>query len=216
MKIRLLLADDHKLFRDGLRSMLEGHKGIEIIAEASEGIAVTKLAAELHPDMILMDVSMPDLNGIEATRKISADHPAIKIIMLSMHSDRRYIIEALRSGACGYLLKDSAFEEVLAAIRDCMKGKIYLSSKIADIVINDYISLARNTDSSAFAVLSAREREVLQLLAEGKSTKEIASQLKVSAKTIESHRKQVMDKLNLHSVAELTKYAIREGLTQLD
>lgn len=216
MKIRLLLADDHKLFRDGLRSMLEGHKGIEIIAEASEGIAVTKLAAELHPDMILMDVSMPDLNGIEATRKISADHPAIKIIMLSMHSDRRYIIEALRSGACGYLLKDSAFEEVLAAIRDCMKGKIYLSSKIADIVINDYISLARNTDSSAFVVLSAREREVLQLLAEGKSTKEIASQLKVSAKTIESHRKQVMDKLNLHSVAELTKYAIREGLTQLD
>lgn len=216
MKIRLLLADDHKLFRDGLRSMLDGHKGIEIVAEASDGIAVTKLAGELHPDIILMDVSMPDLNGIEATRKISAEHPTIKIIMLSMHSDRRYITEALRAGARGYLLKDSAFDEVLTAIRDCSSGKIYLSSRIADIVINDYINLARNADSSAFAILSAREREVLQLLAEGKSTKEIASQLKVSAKTIESHRKQVMDKLNLHSVAELTKYAIREGLTQLN
>jgi len=216
VKIRLLLADDHKLFRDGLRSMLDGHKGIEIVAEASDGIAVTKLAGELHPDIILMDVSMPDLNGIEATRKISAEHPTIKIIMLSMHSDRRYITEALRAGARGYLLKDSAFDEVLTAIRDCSSGKIYLSSRIADIVINDYINLARNADSSAFAILSAREREVLQLLAEGKSTKEIASQLKVSAKTIESHRKQVMDKLNLHSVAELTKYAIREGLTQLN
>ncbi len=212
----MLLADDHKLFRDGLRSMLDGHKGIEIVAEASDGIAVTKLAGELHPDIILMDVSMPDLNGIEATRKISAEHPTIKIIMLSMHSDRRYITEALRAGARGYLLKDSAFDEVLTAIRDCSSGKIYLSSRIADIVINDYINLARNADSSAFAILSAREREVLQLLAEGKSTKEIASQLKVSAKTIESHRKQVMDKLNLHSVAELTKYAIREGLTQLN
>ena len=212
----MLLADDHKLFRDGLRSMLDGHKGIEIVAEASDGIAVTRLAGELHPDIILMDVSMPDLNGIEATRKISAEHPTIKIIMLSMHSDRRYITEALRAGARGYLLKDSAFDEVLTAIRDCSSGKIYLSSRIADIVINDYINLARNADSSAFAILSAREREVLQLLAEGKSTKEIASQLKVSAKTIESHRKQVMDKLNLHSVAELTKYAIREGLTQLN
>lgn len=216
MKIRLLIADDHKLFRDGLRSMLVGHKGIEIIAEASDGIAVTKLAGELHPDIILMDVSMPELNGIEAARKISGEHPTIKIIMLSMHSDRRYITEALRAGARGYLLKDSALDEVLAAIRDCSSGKIYLSSRIADIVINDYINLARNTEASAFAILSAREREVLQLLAEGKSTKEIASQLKVSAKTIESHRKQVMDKLNLHSVAELTKYAIREGLTQLN
>ncbi len=215
MKIRLILADDHKLFRDGLRSMLQSHKSIEIVGEASDGPSAVKLAIELRPEIVLMDVSMPDLNGIEATRKIIAENPTIKIIMLSMHSDRRYITEALRSGARGYLLKDSAFDEVLSAIRDCMAEKIYLSTRIADIVINDYISLARGADSSAFAILSAREREVLQLLAEGKSTKEIASQLNVSSKTIESHRKQVMDKLNLHSIAELTKYAIREGLTQL-
>lgn len=196
--------------------MLAAQKGMEIVAEASDGPAVVKLATELHPDIILMDVSMPDLNGIEATRKIIADCPATRIIMLSMHSDRRYISEALRSGARGYLLKDSAFDEVVAAIRDCMSDKIYLSSRISDIVINDYIKLARTADSSAFAVLSAREREVLQMLAEGKSTKEIASQLQVSAKTIESHRKQIMDKLDLHSIAELTKYAIREGLTQLN
>lgn len=215
MKLRLLLADDHKLFRDGLRSMLEGHKSIEIVAEASDGQSAVKLAGELLPDVILMDVSMQDLNGIEACRKIVADHPAIKVIMLSMHSDRRYITEALRSGARGYLLKDSAFEEVIAAIRDCSNDKVYLSSRIADIVINDYINLAKSADSSAYTVLSAREREVLQMLAEGKTTKEIASQLQVSTKTIESHRKQVMDKLDLHSIAELTKYAIREGLTQL-
>jgi DNA-binding NarL/FixJ family response regulator len=215
MKLRLLLADDHKLFRDGLRSMLEGQKSIEIVAEASDGQSAVKLAGELLPDVILMDVSMQDLNGIEACRKIVADHPSIKIIMLSMHSDRRYITEALRSGARGYLLKDSTFEEVIAAIRDCTSDKIYLSSRIADIVINDYINLAKSADSSAYTVLSAREREVLQMLAEGKTTKEIASQLQVSTKTIESHRKQVMDKLDLHSIAELTKYAIREGLTQL-
>ncbi len=216
MKIRLLLADDHKLFRDGLRSMLQAHKTLEIVGEASDGPSAVKLAIELRPDIVFMDVSMPDLNGIEATRKIVAEQPAIKIIMLSMHSDRRYITEALRSGARGYLLKDSAFDEVLSAIRDCMNGKIYLSTRIADIVINDYVSLARSADSSAFAILSAREREVLQLLAEGKSTKEIASQLNVSSKTVESHRKQLMDKLDMHSVAELTKYAIREGLTQLN
>ena len=216
MKLRLLLVDDHKLFRDGLRSMIEPQRGMEIVGEARDGQRAVALAHELKPDVILMDVSMPELNGIEATRKIIADQPAAKIIMLSMHSDRRYVIEALRSGARGYLLKDSAFDEVVAAIRECISGKVYLSTQIANIVINDYISLAKSADASAYAVLSAREREVLQMFAEGKTTKEIAAQLQVSAKTIESHRKQVMDKLNLHSIAELTKYAIREGLTELD
>ena len=216
MKLRLLLVDDHKLFRDGLRSMIEPQRGMEIVGEARDGQSAVALAHELKPDVILMDVSMPELNGIEATRKIIADQPAAKIIMLSMHSDRRYVIEALRSGARGYLLKDSAFDEVVAAIRECISGKVYLSTQIANIVINDYISLAKSADASAYAVLSAREREVLQMFAEGKTTKEIAAQLQVSAKTIESHRKQVMDKLNLHSIAELTKYAIREGLTELD
>lgn len=216
MKLRLLLVDDHKLFRDGLRSMIEPQRGMEIVGEARDGQSAVALAHELKPDVVLMDVSMPELNGIEATRKIIADQPAAKIIMLSMHSDRRYVIEALRSGARGYLLKDSAFDEVVAAIRECASGKVYLSPQIADVVINDYISLAKSADASAYAVLSAREREVLQMFAEGKTTKEIAAQLQVSAKTIESHRKQVMDKLNLHSIAELTKYAIREGLTELD
>lgn len=215
MKLRILMADDHKLFCDGLRSMFGSDRSVEIVGEARDGQAAVELARELKPDLILMDVSMPVLNGIEATRKVLADNAAIKIIMLSMHSDKRYVVESLKAGARGYLLKDSAFQEVLAAMRDCMAGKVYLSTQINDLVINDYITLAGSSGSSAYTVLSAREREVLQLLAEGRSTKEIAFHLRVSGKTIETHRKQIMDKLNLHSIAELTKFAVREGLTEL-
>jgi DNA-binding NarL/FixJ family response regulator len=216
MSIRILIADDHKLVRDGLRAMLAGQPRFAVVGEAKDGPTAVALAAELKPDIILMDISMPELNGIEATRQILAGRSSTGVIILSMHSDRRFVTESLRTGARGYLLKDSAFEELVAAIDTVAKGKIYLSRTINDIVVDDYVNLARNGERSAFTLLSAREREVLQLLAEGKSTKETAARLHVSVKTIETHRKQIMDKLDTHSIAELTKYAIREGLTPLE
>jgi DNA-binding NarL/FixJ family response regulator len=215
MTTKVIIADDHKLFREGLKTLIARQPGVEVIGEAENGMAVVSLAQELNPDIVLMDVSMPDLNGIEATRKILADGSKVKVIILSMHFDRQFITEALKAGASGYMLKDSTIEELVEAIESARNNQIYLSSKITDVVIKDYIKIAKSGDSSAYAVLSAREREVLQLLAEGKSTKEIAAKLNVSVKTIETHRKQIMNKLNIHSIAELTKYAIREGLTQL-
>ncbi len=216
MSIKVLIADDHKLFRDGLNTLLAKQKGIEVIGEADNGLTTVKMALKLIPDIILMDVSMPDLNGIEATRKILAESPDLKIIILSMHFDRRFILESLKVGAKGYLLKDSPIEEVSEAINTVMNDQIYLGNQITEVVINDYIKIANSSESSAFSVLSAREREVLQLLAEGQPTKEIAAKLNVSVKTIETHRKQIMNKLDIHSIAELTKYAIREGITQLN
>jgi len=214
MKIKILLSDDHKLFRQCLRTLLEKQSDMTVTGEADNGISTIELSEKLLPDVILMDISMPDMNGIEATKRIVSNNPAIKIIALSMHSDKRFITEMLKSGASGYLLKDSAFEELSIAIRTVMKNQSYLSSTITDIVIRDYINI-KNKENSAFTLLSSREREVLQLLSEGKTTKEIALCLQVSNKTIETHRKQIMDKLNIYSMAELTKYAIREGITAL-
>ncbi len=216
MKIKVLLADDHKLFRDGLSTLLNKQPDMRVVGEAKDGTSSVQLARELDPDFILMDISMSDLNGIEATRRILAERPRTKVLMLSMHSDRRFVIEALKAGACGYLLKDSAFEELLVAIKTARENQFYLSREITSIVVEDYINLVKSAESSAFAILTNREREVLQLIAEGKATKEIANQLNVSVKTIETHRKQLMDKLNIHSIAELTKYAIREGITPLE
>jgi DNA-binding NarL/FixJ family response regulator len=216
MNARVVIADDHRLFREGLRNLLHSQPGIEVVGEAADGITAVQKIAELKPDIVLMDISMPSLNGIEATRQVVAAEDKPRVIILSMHSDRRFVIEALKAGAAGYLLKDSALEELMAAIKSVLRGKVYLSCSISDIVVNDYVTLAKQSDLSVFSILSAREREVLQLLAEGKSTKEIASHLNVSIKTVESHRKQIMDKLDIHSVAELTKFAIREGLTPLE
>ena len=214
--IRILLADDHKLFIDGLGSLLERWTGIEIVGAARDGLTAVQMAAKVKPDVIFMDISMPQLNGIEATRKILAENPSIQIVMLSMHADRRYVVESLRAGARGYLLKDSASEELRGVLERVSAGEIYLSNIMSREIIQDYLRVAETSDSSAYSVLSPREREVLQLLSEGNSTREIAGHLSVSVKTIETHRKQVMDKLDLHSVAELTKYAIREGITQID
>lgn len=213
---KILLADNHKLLIDGLRSLLERLSDIEISGVALDGIEAVNLALRDHPDIILMDISMPRLNGLDATRKILRELPQTKIIILSMHDDRRYIEEALRFGASGYVLKESAVNEVLEAIRRVRNGGLFFSQAVRDQVLRDYIHSIRDDVMPLSSPLSVREREVLQLLAEGKSTKDMAGELNVSIKTIESHRKKIMDKLNLHSIAELTKYAVREGLTPLE
>ena len=216
MSIKILLADDHKIVRDGLKSLIKKEVSMEVIGEADNGRKTVQLARDLEPEIIIMDISMPDLNGIEATRQIVADSPDVKIIALSMHSDKRYVKGVLSAGASGYLLKDSAFEELVEAIRTVDTGRFYLSAGIVGVVVKDYVGSQANKDALTSDILSAREREVLQLLAEGKSTKEIASDLHVSVKTIETHRQNIMQKLNIHTIAGLTRYAIREGLTSLD
>ncbi len=214
--IKILLADDHKLLIDGLRSLLEKQKNLEVVGVAKDGLETVDLAAQYKPDIILLDISMPQLNGIDAARKILRDLPDTKIIMLSMHADRRYIQESIRIGARGYILKESAAREVIKAIEDVQKGEIFFSQSVRHQVLHEYVKWIRQGDNSSYSPLSVREREVLQLLTEGRSTKDVAGILNVSVKTVESHRKQIMDKLGLYSIAELTKYAIREGLTQLD
>ena len=209
---KILLADDHRIFRDGLRTLFQ-QAGDEIVAEAGDGLAAVELCARHHPDLVIMDVSMPGLNGIEALRRIKSKNPDTTVIMLSMHDDLQFIVESLRAGAAGYLLKESAFEELAMAIRTISTNGTYLSSTIADTVIRDYLAQRPKSQAKAFSLLTPREREVLQLIAEGKTTKEIAGHLKLSAKTVETHRQQVMDKLGLHSIAQLTKFAIREGIT---
>jgi len=215
MSIRVIIADDHKIMRDGLRALLEMESDIKIVGEAADGQTVLRLARQTRPEVAVMDIAMPGLNGLEATRKITAEVPGIKVIALSMYSDKKFVYRMFKAGASGYLLKDSAFEELVRAIRMVVNKKVYVGPGIAGTVVKGYIKKALKTDSSVFSVLSDRQREVLQLLSEGQSAKEIAYQLDVSVKTIETHRNAVMKKLDIHSIAELTKYAIREGLTSL-
>ena len=216
MSIRILLADDHKIIREGLRALLQQQPDIEVIAEAEDGRKAVQLAVELKPDVAILDIGMPNLNGIEATRKMIQDVPGIKVVGLSMHSDRRFVSEMFKAGASGYLLKDCALEELARAIRAVVENRMYLSPGIAGIVIDDYVHHLSSADGIPAAMLSSREREVLQLLAEGKSSKQIALRLNVSVKTVETHRLNIMRKLDVYSVAELTKYAVREGLTSLE
>jgi DNA-binding NarL/FixJ family response regulator len=216
MSFRVLLADDHHIVRDGLRALIEQQPDLEVVADAENGYKAVRLALEYRPDLVVMDISMPELNGIEATRQIMADLPNTKVLILSMHTDRQFVTEALRAGAAGFLLKDSAVEELVRAIRVVKGDRIYLDPEITGGIIEDYIRHSPSGDLSAAVVLTNRERGVLQLIAEGWTTRAIAEHLCVSVKTIETHRRQIMIKLDLHSVAELTKYAIREGLTSLD
>jgi two-component system response regulator NreC len=213
MSIKVLVADDHQIMREGLRAMLEKEHDIVVLGEAEDGRMVERLARELSPDVIIMDVAMPNLNGIEATRQIVTELPEVKIIALSMHDDRRSVLNMLQAGAAGYMLKDSAFTDLAKAIRMVMSGKTYLCREMMDIVVKDYVTSPQSAQSSAFHLLSAREREVLQLIAEGKTSAQIGDKLHISVKTVETHRQQIMVKLKIRSVAELTKYAIREGLS---
>jgi DNA-binding NarL/FixJ family response regulator len=213
--VKVLLADDHKIVRDGLRALLTRSTDIEVVGEAENGRATVLLARQLEPDIIIMDVAMPDLNGIEATRQILSDRPDTKVVAVSMHSDRRFVSEMLKAGAAAYLSKDYAFDELEKAIAAVSAGKVYLSPDISGVVVENYVRQTPQAEVTAYSLLSDREREVLQLLAEGKTAKEIAEDLHVSIKTVETHRSNIMTKLNIHRLAELTKYAIREGLTPL-
>ena len=215
MSIRVLLVDDHQIIREGLRVMLENEHDITIVGEAEDGRMAEQLAGELVPDVIIMDVAMPDLNGIEATRQITAKAKGVKIIALSMHDDRRFVLNMLKAGAAGYILKDDAFKSLSKAIRMVMSNKRYLSNQIADMVDSNYFTSSTDRKSTGSQLISGREKEVLQLVAEGNTSNQIAEKLHISAKTVETHRQQVMYKLNIKNVAELTKYAVREGLTML-
>lgn len=217
MALKIVLADDHQIFREGLRTLLSKQQNLQVVGEASDGRSAVRLVHEQEPDIVILDIAMPDLNGIEAARHIKREAPEVRLIALSMHADRRFVTGVLQAGASAYLLKECAFDELLDAIAAVEAGKIYLSPAITGIVVEDYLQhISKSGEPTPAESLTSREREVLQLLAEGKNTKEIAAMLHVSSKTIETHRRQIMQKLGLRSVAELTKYAIREGLTSLE
>lgn len=211
-RARILLVDDHQIMREGLRAILESHAEIDVVGEARDGHAALALAHATRPDVIVMDVTMRGLNGIDATRRILAELPETRILGLSMHSDRRSVLAMLSAGAVGYLLKDTAAADLLRAIAAVIAGDIYLSPTISGIVVETALHSAQASDVGA---LSGREREVLQLLAEGLTSKAIGVKLRIASTTVETHRRQIMDKLKLRTVAELTKYAVREGLTPL-
>jgi two-component system, NarL family, response regulator NreC len=213
-KIRVLVADDQHLVRSGIAAMIRLQPDMELVGEAENGRVAARLAREVAPDVVLMDVTMPDLNGIDATREVAAlGPPAPKVIALSGHSDRRFVAGVLKAGAAGYVVKDAAPEELAAAIRAVSADKGYLSPQVAGAVVDDHRKWVPSGASAQFAALTPRERQVLQLMAEGKSTKTIAATLYVGKKTVDTHRANIMTKLNVDNMAELVKYAIREGLT---
>ena len=216
MIIKVLVADDHTIVREGFRALIDAEEDMEVVAEAADGRSAVKLSRKVQPDVVIMDIRMPELNGIEATRQIASEFPDIKIIGLSMHLERQFVSEMLKAGASGYLLKDCPSQELLMAIRATIKGQMFLSPAIAGKVVEDFVvRTASSSGGSAFTDLTEREREVLQLIAEGNAVKDVADLLHLSVNTVHTHRKNIMEKLGVSSTAELTKYAIREGLTWL-
>lgn len=215
MSIRILLAEDHTIVREGLRSLLENQPDMKVVGEAEDGRTALELVRELLPDVVIMDITMPNLNGVEATRHITSEFPEVKVIALSIHSNSRFVTDMLKAGAKGYILKECLFDELVQAIQAVIVGDGYLSSRITGIVVDGYVNRVATVADSPLLTLTGRERQVLQFVAEGKSTKQIALDLHVSTKTIEANRRQIMQKLDIHSVAELTRYAVREGLTPL-
>jgi len=216
LSVKVLLVDDHKMMRDGLRSLLEGFPDIEVVGEASDGRTALDLVRTLSPDVVVMDVGMAELNGVEATRRIRSEYANVKVIALSTHSDEGSVHHMLEAGACGYVLKIAAHDELLRAVRAASLGKSYLSPEIAGSVVERSTGPRAGRDVSAYTTLGAREREVLQLVAEGKTSGEMAKEMHISIKTVETHRRNIVQKLGLRGTAELTKYALREGLTSLD
>lgn len=213
--VRVLLADDHTLVRAGLRKLLEAMPEVEVVGEASDGLALLALAAQLQPTMVLMDIAMPGLNGLEATARLARQSPAIRVLILSMHQNEEYVRQALRHGAAGYLLKDAAPMELDLAIRAVLRGETYLSPAVSRGVVSDYVQRLRGEETPG-SQLTPRQREVLQLVAEGYSTKEIARRLDLSVKTVDTHRSQLMKLLDIHEVAGLVRYAMRVGLISPD
>jgi DNA-binding NarL/FixJ family response regulator len=212
-KLRILLADDHTVMRTGLRVLLERQANLEVVGEAENGRDTIQLAASLRPDVVVMDVGMPVLNGIEATKTIVTDHPNIAVVILSMHADESYVMRALKAGARGYLLKDSAPADLLGAIQAVTQNKSFFSPKVSRILAEDYVRVLKQKGAvDSYDLLTSREREILQLLAEGKANKEVAAALNISPYTVETHRSHILEKLNLHNPAELILYAVRKGI----
>ncbi|MEI9899583.1 MAG: response regulator transcription factor [Hyphomicrobium sp.] len=211
--IRILLADDHAVIRSGLRALLQQQADFQVVGEANDGREAVALAESLHPDVVVMDLTMPNLNGTEASRQIGAKFPETAVIILSMHSDEAYVLRALKAGAKGYLLKESAESDLIQAIRAVRQGKSYFSPAVSRVLVEDYVRQLQDKDiEDSYELLTSRERELLQLIAEGKSNKDVANLLNLSVYTVETHRGNIMNKLNLHSVPELILYAVRKGI----
>jgi DNA-binding NarL/FixJ family response regulator len=215
MTMKILLADDHEIMREGICALLRKHPEMEVIGQAADGRSAVDMVKQLQPDVVVMDIGMPNLNGIEATQQMVAENPHIKVMALSTHSDGSIVAKMIKAGATGYMLKESAFSELLDGLRTMAEGKTYLCSKISKVVFADYINLLTNPRNKTIDGLTGREREVLQLVAEGHTTRDIAEALRLSPKTVDSHREHIMEKLGIRNVAGLTKYAIREGLTTI-
>jgi DNA-binding NarL/FixJ family response regulator len=209
------VVDDHTIVREGLRALIDKEADMQVINEAGTGVEAHRIACNCHHDVIVMDISMPDMNGIDATRLILRDCPGSRILALSMEADRRFVVEVLKAGASGYLLKDVAFSELATAIRTVAAGETYLAPKVTEVIVREYLQRIPEGEALTCESLTSREREILRMIADGRNPKEIAYAGKVSIKTIENQRNAIMKKLNLFSIAELTKYAIREGLTRL-
>jgi len=212
-KLRILLADDHVVMRTGLRVLLERQPNLEVVGESENGRDTINLVASVKPDVVVMDVGMPVLNGIEATKTIATEHPNVAVVILSMHADESYVMRALKAGARGYLLKDSAPADLLGAIQAVSQNKSFFSPKVSRILAEDYVRILKQKGGvDSYDLLTAREREILQLVVEGKANKEIATTLNISPYTVETHRKHILEKLNLHNPAELILYAVRKGI----
>jgi len=214
--VRIVVADDHAVVREGLCALLGAEPDMEVVGQARDGQEAVRLATELSPDVVILDVAMPGGSGSDAAREILRKAPSVKVLALSVHAEVQCVLEMLRAGALGYLLKTSDLDELLRAVRVVVAGQAYLSPSVAGVVVDDYVQQGRRPGSSATSGLTDRERQVLRLVAEGLATKQIAARLHLSGKTVEMHRSQIMRKLDIHGVAGLTKYAIREGLTSLD